>query len=383
MKEISILGSTGSIGTQALDVIRQNTDKFKVKSIACGKNIRLFKEQIAEFKPDIVSVELRDDAERIKTDFPFLEVVWGNDGISHLIDSGADLFLNALVGMRGMIPTHRAALAGADVALANKEALVTGGDIIMSAFKYGGGRIIPVDSEHSAIFQCMEGNKNRKLRSLILTASGGPFRNYSSSDLKSVTCADALNHPSWSMGKKISIDSATLMNKGLEVIEARWLFDVPADKIFVLIHKEAVIHSMVEYSDGAIIAQLGPADMRIPISFAFEYPGRLPNDLGLDLYNDMTSMTFEKPDMETFPALGLAYEALKSGGSAAIALNGANEYTVEKFLEGELEFWMIAEILREFMSQYNVIKNYDFQDIMTIDMEARLEVEELCKKFAL
>lgn len=380
-KKISILGSTGSIGTQALDIIRSNPERFDIKALSCGRNIELLRKQIVEFKPESVCVEQKGDALKLKADFPFLEVYFGSDGIFEVLETGADLILNALVGMRGMMPTYHAACLGLDVALANKEALVAGGHFIISAFKKNGGNLIPVDSEHSAIFQCLEGNEKRQLRRIILTASGGPFRGYDAEALRGVKCEDALNHPNWNMGKKISIDSATLMNKGLEVIEAKWLFDISADKISVLIHPEAKIHSMVEYCDGAIIAQLSSADMRIPIGFAFSYPDRLHNSIALDIYSELCALTFTEPDMRVFPCLRLAYDALAMGGSAAIALNGANEYLVSELLAGRLEFWKISHILREFMSGYIPSHDYDIEDIAEIDVEARAAVSLLTDGF--
>lgn len=380
-KKISILGSTGSIGTQALDIVRSNPERFEIKALSCGGNIDLLRKQIIEFKPDSVCVGEKNDVLPLKADFPFLKIHFGSEGIFEILETESDLILNSLVGMRGMMPTYRAACMGFDVALANKEALVAGGLFIISAFEKGGGNLIPVDSEHSAIFQCLEGNRGRQLRRIILTASGGPFRGYDAESLRRVKCEDALNHPSWNMGKKISIDSATLMNKGLEVIEAKWLFDLSADKISVLVHPEAKIHSMVEYCDGAIIAQLGPADMRIPIGFAFNYPDRLDDSMALDIYGELSALTFAKPDMHTFPCLKLAYDALNTGGSAAIALNGANEYLVSELLAGRLEFWKISHILQDFMSGYIPLHDYGIEDISEIDAEVRKEVALLSRGF--
>ena len=377
MKKIAILGSTGSIGTQSLDVIRRFPDKFKVVSMTCGKNTELFRKQLKEFRPLVAVTADRGDAEALERELsPELadtRFAWGEEGlIAAATLAEADIVLNSLMGMRGLVPTYHAIESGKDIALANKETLVAGGELVMNLAGEKGVRLLPVDSEHSAIFQCLVGNRDKKIRRILLTASGGPFRGYTYEDLKSVTAAQALKHPNWSMGKKITIDSATMMNKGLEVIEARWLFDVPSEDIQVLVHPQSIVHSAVEFEDTSILAQMGLPDMRVPISVALGYPDRL--DFGgrsLDLFADFKALTFEEPDTEVFRCLKLAFEALKEGGSYTAYMNGANEILVERFLRGEISFTDIGEKLEKLLENHDPIYNLTLDNVVETDRLSR------------
>lgn len=375
MKKLSILGSTGSIGTQALDVVRMYKDEFQITSLTCGSNINLLREQIKEFSPEMAVTKDEKDAKIIQAEFPHIEVNYGREGLIAAAEDDSDLLLNSLMGMRGMEPTYHAIRKGKDIALANKETLVAGGEVIMKAVKDCNVKLLPVDSEHSAIFQCLEGNKGRKVRRIILTASGGPFRGYTRKQLEDVTLEQALNHPKWSMGKKITIDSATLMNKGLEVIEAKWLFDVPLEDIQVHVHPQSIVHSAVEYIDGSVIAQMGPADMRIPISLALGYPDRLSyGGKYLDLFEEGAELTFEKPDLEVFKCLSMAYEASKAGGSYPVVLNSANEVLVDRFLRGEISYIEISDTLEKILNEHVPTYNLELSDIIEIDKKIREEV---------
>ncbi len=379
MKKIAILGSTGSIGTQALDVIRKNKDLFKIKALTAGKNKNLLMEQIKEFSPEIVAVADEKDAEEIKRKTNHIEVLFGKEGINTVAkDSDSDMLLNALVGMMGLVPTYYAIQAGKDIALANKETLVTGGSIIMEAALGRRVSILPVDSEHSAIFQCLRGNNPKEIRRIILTASGGPFRGYSIKQLNNVKVEDALKHPNWNMGRKITIDSATMMNKGLEVIEASWLFDIHCDKIDVIVHPQSIIHSMVEYKDRSIMAQLGVPDMRVPIQYAFSFPHRLSNDFKTLDFNAITKLTFEEPDKEVFKCLQLAYDAIKQGGSYPIVLNAANEVLVNLFLEKKINFLDIQNNIIRLMEEHSPVYHTDLNVILEIDKEIREKVLREC-----
>lgn len=393
MKKITLLGSTGSIGTQCLDIVRENRGKYKVTALTCGRNVSLFEKQIEEFAPELAVTAAEEDAITLRKRFPDLEIMWGEEGLSAAAGADSDMVVNALVGMRGMIPTFEAIKAGRDVALANKETLVAGGRVIMDAARNKGIRLLPVDSEHSAIFQCLEGNRpapgikretqtetKRPLRRILLTASGGPFRGADLETLKKVTVKDALKHPNWSMGKKITIDSATMMNKGLEVIEAQWLFDVPPGKIQVLIHPQSILHSAVEFEDGAVIGQMGTPDMRIPISFALAYPERLPNDRpSLDFFREASELTFEKPDMEVFRCLKLAYEAAEAGGTYPAAMNGANEVLVDAFLAGKISFVDIQKNIEIILNEHKPEYNINLEDILEADSTARRRARELTR----
>ncbi len=384
MKEISILGSTGSIGTQALDVVRKNRDKFMIKALSCGRNLELMKKQISEFEPELVVTATGEDAKLLREYFrgkvENIEFLSGEDGLLQLAGYDSDLLLNSLSGMRGMLPTYEAIKAGKNIALANKESLVVGGDVIMSAAAKNGVKILPVDSEHSAIFQCMQGNLNKEIKKIYLTASGGPFRGYSRAELEDVSVEQALNHPKWTMGRKISIDSATLMNKGLELIEAKWLFNVDVDDIEILVHPQSIVHSGVEFKDTAVIAQLGIPDMRIPIALAFTYPDRLKMDLPeLNFFNEGSKLTFEKPDLESFKCLKLAIQAAKSGKLYPVAMNGANEVLVESFLNGEIGFNQIADFIEEVLNVNDFSNKPELDSILEADKLARGKAYDLIK----
>ncbi|NLY70613.1 MAG: 1-deoxy-D-xylulose-5-phosphate reductoisomerase [Clostridiales bacterium] len=376
MKKISILGSTGSIGTQALDIISKNRDKFSVKALTCGKRVELLAKQIEAFRPELVCVEDEKDALELNKRFPKLEVLWGESGLQELAaKTDCDMVLNALVGMRGLVPTYEAIKSGKDIALANKETLVTGGKLIIDEAKKNGVSIIPVDSEHSAIFQALQGNSDKDIKRIYLTASGGPFRGYTLEQLEEVTLEQALKHPNWSMGNKITIDSATMMNKGLEVIEARWLFDVEPERIEVIVHKESIIHSMVEYKDHSIIAQLGVPDMRVPISYALTYPERIQSDVPSVDFFSLGSLTFEKADTKVFKCLKMAYEALEKGKSYPVVLNAANEVLVQQFLEKKISFIDIQNTIERVMNEHVPVNIHGLSDILSIDNEIRGKLE--------
>ncbi len=372
MKKLTILGSTGSIGTQALDIIEKNPDRFQVEGLSCGRNIELLKAQARKFHPRALCVEREESAAELKKEFPDTEVFWGREGLKILAAYGDNkLVLNSLVGIAGLEPTCAAIDAGKDIALANKETLVAGGALVMAKAKVAGVKILPVDSEHSAIFQCLEGNLDRPVRNLILTASGGPFRGYSLEQLAEVGPEQALRHPNWDMGAKVTIDSSTLMNKGLEVMEARWLFDIPVSQIQVLVHPQSIIHSMVEFEDKSVLAQLGVPDMRIPISLALAWPERLPSDEpGLDLIT-RGNLTFEGVDRQVFKCLDLAYKAMEAGDSYPVVLNGANEALVAKFLRKKIGFLDIGHIIEKELENHKPVKNPSLQDILEIDQEVK------------
>lgn len=374
MKTVSLLGSTGSIGTQCLDIVRKNRDKFCVSALTCGSNVELLSQQIDEFEPELAVTADEKDCLALSKKYSRTEFLWGREGLIEAAKAPCDLLVNALMGMRGLEPTYRAIMAGRDIALANKETLVAGGEIIMEAARKKGVRLLPVDSEHSAIFQCLEGNEGRKPKRILLTASGGPFRGYSREQLQNVTLEQALNHPNWSMGKKITIDSATMMNKGLEVIEAQWLFGVDVNDIEILVHPQSILHSAVEFEDGAVIGQMGEADMRIPIGFAMAYPNRLA-DSGkrIDFFGRGSSMTFEKPDRKVFRCIDIAYEASRRGGTYPAAMNGANETLVELFLRGRIKFIDIQNILEKIMESHKAAYNIDLEVISEADASARRE----------
>ena len=366
MKYISIIGSTGSIGTQTLDIVRSNKD-LKVTALAAGTSIDLLEKQAREFQPVIVAVYNEQKAEELKLRLAdtSIKVCAGMDGLLEAAtQEQCSVVVTAIVGMIGIRPTIAAMKAGKDIALANKETLVTAGHIIMPMAEELGVSIYPVDSEHSAIFQCLQSGKRDDLDSLIITASGGPFRKKTTEELKHVTVEDALNHPNWSMGRKITIDSATLVNKGLEVMEARWLFGVEMDQVQVVVQPQSIIHSMVQYKDGAVIAQLGTPDMRLPIQYALYYPERrfLPGDR-LD-FAALSQITFEKPDMETFYGLKLAYEAGRTGGSLPTVLNAANERAVAMFLDRKIKYLQIPEIIQACMEAHKNIPSPTVEEIL-------------------
>ena len=373
MKKISILGSTGSIGTQTLEVVRSNGD-IQVTALAAGHNITMLEAQIREFRPSIACVWDEEKAAELKTavaDLP-VKVVSGMEGLMEAAaEPEAEIVVTAVVGMIGIRPTIAAMEAGKDIALANKETLVTAGHIIMKLAREKGVRILPVDSEHSAIFQCLNGEREHgnRIHKILLTASGGPFRGWTHEQLKTVTPADALKHPNWSMGHKITIDSSTMVNKGLEVMEARWLFDVDMDQIQVVVQPQSIIHSMVEFEDGAVMAQLGTPDMKLPIQYALYYPERryLPGDR-LD-FETLSEIRFEKPDMETFRGLKLAYEAGRAGGMLPVVFNAANEKAVGKFLKGEISYLTIIDMIEESMKNHQRIADPTVEEILEAEKE--------------
>ncbi len=377
-KKITILGSTGSIGTQTLEVIAANPDRFCVTALTCGRNTALLAKQIAAFCPQLAVTERREDALALAAQFPQVTFLHGREGLIAAATADCDMVMNALMGMRGLEPTYHAILAGKDIALANKETLVAGGQLIMEAAGKSGVQLLPVDSEHSAIFQCLEGNRNRPIKKILLTASGGPFRGFSREQLAHVTLAQALRHPNWRMGAKITIDSATMMNKGLEVIEARWLFDVPADQIQVLVHPQSILHSAVEFADNSVIGQMGVPDMRIPISLALGYPERLANpDAPLDFFGTGSCLTFAQPDMDTFRCLALAYDAIQTGGSCPLVLNAANEVLVDAFLHEAVRFTDIPQKLEQLLSRHTPTYHLDLEGILELDRQTRTKTREL------
>lgn len=374
-KKLSILGSTGSIGISTLDVVALHPDKFKVVGLAEGHDpVKLF-EQIKKFRPKIVSVRDKDAAEKLRS-FGSVDckIVFGIEGACEVAaEPSADLVVSAIVGAAGLKPTWAAIEAGKNIALANKETLVAAGPIVMRRVKEKGVKLIPIDSEHSAVFQSLVGHNHSEIRKLILTASGGPFRDYTAEQLRSVTLEQALKHPNWSMGAKITIDSATMMNKGLEIIEARWLFDIPAEKIEAVIHPQSIIHSMVEYIDGAVVAQLAVPDMRGPIAYALAYPERVESGTEfLDLAK-VGTLTFKKPDMEKFRCLKLAHDAAREGGSMPCILNAANEEAVAAFLNKKIKFLDIPRIVESVMSRHNRVEFSSLEDVFIADKWARGE----------
>ena len=371
MKYISILGSTGSIGTQTLDIVENNKD-LCVRGLAAGRNVELLEQQIRRFSPVIAALWDEKDAADLRVrvaDLP-VKIVSGMDGLIQVVtEEKTQIVVTAIVGMIGIRPTMEAIMAGKDIALANKETLVTAGHLIMPLAKEHGVQILPVDSEHSAIFQCLQGFEKSKVRRILLTASGGPFRTRTRESLKDIQVEDALKHPNWVMGRKITIDSATMVNKGLEVMEARWLFNVGLDQIQVVVHPQSIIHSAVEYVDGAVIAQLGTPDMRLPIQYALFYPQRrFLNSQPLDLFQ-VGAMTFEPPRLDVFEGLALAYEAARAGGSMPTVFNAANERAVAKFLNREIGFLDIVRIIRQAMEHHQVIVSPDLNQILMTEQQ--------------
>ncbi len=374
IKKLSILGSTGSIGTQTLEVVRNNGD-IRVTALAAGSNIALLEKQIREFRPSLACVWDPEKAKELKTavaDLP-VRVVSGMDGLLEAaVEPEAQIAVTAVVGMIGIRPTIAAMEAGKDIALANKETLVTAGHLIMPLAREKGVRILPVDSEHSAVFQCLNGENRRQIHKILLTASGGPFRGRTMDEMKNVTVEDALKHPNWSMGKKITIDSSTMVNKGLEVMEARWLFDVEMDQIQVVIQPKSIIHSMVEFEDGAVMAQLGTPDMKLPIQYALYYPERrfLPGER-LDFWK-LNQISFEKPDFDNFPGLKLAYEAGKTGGSLPTVYNAANEFAVSEFLNRRISYTDIPRMIEKAMRNHKTVMNPTVAQILGAEEETRM-----------
>lgn len=377
MKKVAILGSTGSIGTQALDVISKNKQLLSVAVLSCANNIEKLCSQIEEYHPEAVVVAKEVDAAELRRKYPSIEVFWGDDGLVQAATGDCDVVLNSLMGIRGLVPTYKAVMSGKDIALANKETLVAGGELIMKAVKEKNILLTPVDSEHSAIFQCMQGQNRKDVARLILTGSGGPFRQCSKNELETVTVEQALKHPNWSMGEKITIDSSTLMNKGLEVIEAMWLFGFDIDSIDVVIHPQSIIHSMIEMNDGAILAQMGTADMRIPIAYALTYPDReVSGSQRLDLIK-AAQLTFEEPDTDKFPCLKIAMDAAKAGGTYPVTMNGANEMLVSAFLEGRISYLDIPRIIDRIMQEHKVQYDLSLDVILEADKLARQAVLDI------
>ncbi len=379
MKNISVLGSTGSIGTQTLEIVRENPE-LHVRVLACGSRIDLVEKQIREFHPDLCAVYDEKAARELKVktaDLP-VKILSGMDGLEEAASyEPVEIVLTSMVGMIGIKPTIAAIRAGKDIALANKETLVTAGHLIIPMAKENHVKILPVDSEHSAIFQSLKNEDPRRLEKILLTASGGPFRGKKREELKQMRSCDALKHPNWSMGKKITVDSATLVNKGLEVMEARWLFDVELDQIEVVVHPQSVIHSMVQFVDGAVIAQLGIPDMKLPIRYALFYPDRIPSkDPRLDFY-ELGKMTFEKPDPDTFTGLSLALKAAKTGGTMPTVFNAANEKAVALFLKDEIGFLEIPDLIGAAMDAHRVIASPDVEAILQAETETYAFLEEL------
>lgn len=383
MKKVSILGSTGSIGTQTLDIIRENDD-LELVAMSCGKNIQLFEKQIREFKPKLVSVEDEALANELKEKISDIgcKILFGMEGlIGVAVFEEADIVVSALVGMIGIEPTIEAIKAKKDIALANKESLCCAGHIIMPLAKRMKVNIFPVDSEHSAVFQCLQGNEGNKVSRILLTASGGPFRGYTKEQLADVKLSDALKHPNWSMGKKITVDSSTMVNKGLELIEAYWLFGVKPENIEIIVQPQSIIHSMVEFEDGSVIAQLGTPDMHLPIQYALLYPERrFLKGERLD-FTKLFSINIEKPDMEVFEGPKLAFEAIKRGGSMPTVFNAANEYAVSLFLDEKIRYLDIIEYIKYAMNNHKFIENPNLCDILSIKKDTELGLSEFEKEY--
>lgn len=379
MKLISLLGATGSIGQQTLDVILQHPEDFKLVAMSVGKNIDLARKMIAEHLPELVATQEKLGYETLKAEFPNVKFTYGEEGLTEVaIYHKAEVLVNAVLGSVGLYPTLQAIEAKKTIAIANKETLVTAGHLVMEAAYRNNVALLPVDSEHSAIFQALQGEQSKNIERLILTASGGSFRDKSRNELKGVSVKEALNHPNWSMGAKITIDSATMMNKGLEVIEAHWLFSMPYEKISVLLHKESIIHSMIEFHDSSIMAQLGTPDMRVPIQYALTYPDRLPLKTSKRLnLAEIATLHFKEMDFERFRCLAFAYEAGKKGGTLPSVLNAANEVAVAGFLEGKIKFLEIEELIEKALLAHDNISNPSLTTIQEVDTETRQFVHSL------
>ena len=376
MKNIAIFGSTGSIGESTLNVIRENPELFNVVTLVAGKNIEKLIEQIKEFKPKNVYIISKENAEKLQKEFDNINIFYGEDGmeeISQLVDF--DISVSALVGIAGLKPTYNMIKNGKTVALANKEVLVAGGELIMKTAKENNATLLTVDSEHSAIMQCLNGEKNNEIDKILLTASGGPFFDKEITD--AITVEQALNHPTWSMGAKVTIDSSTMMNKGFEIIEAKWLFDVDPSQIEVVVHRKSLVHSMVQFKDGTIMANIGPKSMQIPIAYALNYPNRLPNNIDkLDLF-EVVDLVFEKPDLNKFKCLKLAYEAIEKGHSYQVVLNAANEVLVDAFLNKKIKYTDIPNGLEKMMSMYEKRQLNSVEDILEFDNEVKEKTKEM------
>jgi 1-deoxy-D-xylulose-5-phosphate reductoisomerase len=384
MKKITILGSTGSIGLSALDVIKKNPGRFQVVALAAGQNVNLLKKQIEIFKPKLVYVSTKENALKLRQDLTLnykIKILYDKEGLNEIASfPSADIIVSAISGAAGLMPTLAAIDAGKDVALANKETMVMAGEIVNRRAKQKKVKIIPVDSEHSAIFQCLQGEKIENLKRIILTASGGPFLNFTVNELKQVKLNQALKHPRWKMGKKITIDSATLMNKGLEVIEAKWLFNLDFGKIDVLIHPQSIVHSMIELIDGSVLAQMGIPDMRIPISYALTYPKRIINDISSLNLLETEKLEFRQPDMKKFPCLRLAYEAGICGGTTPAVLNAANEIAVAAFLEQKIKFVDLPKIINKVLTAHVCGEDPSLESILNADSWARIKTTEILER---
>lgn len=366
MKKISIIGVTGSIGLQTIDVIEKNKSQFEVVSIAAGKNVDALRGILSRINVRRVCMKDETHIAALKLEYPNIEFTYGMDGLLEVAHDDSDMLVTAILGSVGIRPTLAAIKQKKDIALANKETLVAAGAIVMDAAKEAGVQILPVDSEHSAIFQCLKGEDKKAIKRLMITASGGSFRDLERHELDKVTLKDALNHPNWSMGKKITIDSATMLNKGLEVIEAKWLFDLEVDQISTILHRESIVHSMVEFVDNSIIAQIGNSDMRHPIQFALTYPDRLPMNNPLD-WAQLTQLNFKEMDLNRFKMLQYAYDAIKIGGTMPAVLNAANELAVSEFLKEKISFLEIEQIVESAMNHHQVIQNPDIDTILHVD----------------
>lgn len=381
MKRIAILGSTGSIGLSTLDIIGRFPEKFRVVALAAGKNLTQLIKQIKSFQPQLVSLSQEEDAKKLRQELPDFEgdIVWGADGLlATATHEDADMVMAALVGAIGLPPTLAAIRAGKDVALANKEALVVSGELMTREAAQHGVQLLPVDSEHNAIFQALHGHKREQVKRIILTASGGPFLHRPAEDFQTIRIEEALQHPTWKMGNKITIDSATLMNKGLEVIEARWLFNLPPEQVSVIVHPQSIVHSLVEYVDGSVLAQLGIPDMRVPISYILAYPDRLPlTHLPQLNLAEAARLEFVEPDYDKFPCLGLAYTALERGGTCPAALNAANEVSVASFLSGRIAFTDIADINKQVLTAHAAQPVKDLESVLEADGWARARVKKI------
>lgn len=380
-KRICLLGATGSIGVQTLDILKEHPDKFQLVAFSAGKNIEATKQIIRDFSVPLVSVLSEEDAIQLGKEFPEIEVVFGDQGLVQVAaHADADVLVNAVLGSVGLRPTLEAIKQGITIAIANKETLVTAGHLVMKAAKEHNVPILPVDSEHSALFQAMNGEKRSEIAKLIITASGGSFRDRSREELRNVTVQDALNHPNWSMGSKITIDSATMMNKGLEVIEARVLFDIAYDDIEVLLHRESIIHSMVEFQDTSVIAQLGTPDMRVPIQYALSYPERLTRHTASRLnLAQIGKLHFEEMDYTRYHALKLAIDAGRAGGTMTTVLNAANEAAVALFLQEKIGFLTIDELIERAMDEHVIVSNPDLETILHVDANTRKSVQNMIK----
>lgn len=379
MKYISLLGATGSIGTQTVDILSNHRDEFALAAMSIGKNIPLARKIIHDLSPELVSTLYKEDAEKLQAEFPGISFVYGEKGVAEAaVYNKSEIVVNGVMGSVGLQPTLQAIEARKTIALANKETLVTAGHLVMEAAKNYGVSILPVDSEHSAIFQALQGEKTKNIERIILTASGGSFRDRTRDELKNVTVEDALNHPNWTMGSKITIDSASMMNKGLEVIEAHWLFGLPYEKIDVLLHKESIIHSMVEFHDSSVIAQLGSPDMRVPIQYALTYPDRLPlkNAYRLNLAQ-IGQLHFQEMDLERFRCLKFAIEAGKAGGSYPTVLNAANETAVAAFLAKRITFLQIEDFVEKALNEHKKVESPSLAEIEEIDRETRLYLQSV------